>query len=79
MRVLLAEGMNTAADPILAILKNYKTIAVVGLSSNQARPSYGVTEYMQSAGVQNYSGESERDGSFGGEELRAAGGCSGGD
>jgi predicted CoA-binding protein len=50
MRVLLPEGMNTAADPILEILKNYKTIAVVGLSSNQARPSYGVTEYMQSAG-----------------------------
>jgi predicted CoA-binding protein len=35
MRVLLPEGMKTAADPILEILKNYKTIAVVGLSSNQ--------------------------------------------
>jgi len=50
MRVLVPEGVKAAADPILEILKNYKTIAVVGLSSNPARPSYGVTEYMQSAG-----------------------------
>ena len=34
------------------ILKNAKTIAVVGLSSNRARPSYGVSEYMQSVGYQ---------------------------
>ena len=32
------------------ILKTYKTIAVVGLSSRRLRPSYGVSEYMQSAG-----------------------------
>jgi hypothetical protein len=50
MRVLLPDGIKAATDPILEILKNYKTIAVVGLSSNPARPSYGVTEYMQSAG-----------------------------
>jgi predicted CoA-binding protein len=50
MRVALPDGANPLADPILDILKNYKTIAVVGLSSNPARPSYGVTEYMQSAG-----------------------------
>jgi len=50
MRVLLPDGAGTAADPILEILKNYKTIAVVGLSSNPARASYEVTEYMQSAG-----------------------------
>jgi uncharacterized protein len=50
MRVLLPDGMRPAADPILEILKTYKTMAVVGLSSNPARPSYGVTEYMQSAG-----------------------------
>jgi uncharacterized protein len=31
-------------------LTKYKTIAVVGLSSNPARPSYGVTEYMQGSG-----------------------------
>ena len=50
MRVLLPDGMTPAADPILEILKNYKCIAVVGLSSNPARPSFEVTEYMQSAG-----------------------------
>jgi predicted CoA-binding protein len=50
MKVLLPDGMTDAVDPILEILKKYKTIAVVGLSSNPGRPSYGVTEYMQSAG-----------------------------
>jgi predicted CoA-binding protein len=50
MRVLWPDGVTAAADPILEILKKYKTIAVVGLSSNPARPSFGVTEYMQSAG-----------------------------
>src|ERR1700756_2667263 len=37
-------------DPVLEILKTSKTIAVVGLSSRLIRPSYGVAEYMQSAG-----------------------------
>src|SRR3981189_2672562 len=50
MRVLLPDGAVGGADPILEILKKYKNIAVVGLSSNPTRPSYGVTEYMQSAG-----------------------------
>jgi predicted CoA-binding protein len=50
MRVLLPDGVSAAADPILEILKKYKTMAVVGLSSNPARPSFGVTEYMQGAG-----------------------------
>ena len=50
MKVLLPDGAAGGGDPILEILKKYKTIAVVGLSSNPARPSYGVTEYMQSAG-----------------------------
>ncbi|HYL86747.1 MAG TPA: CoA-binding protein [Candidatus Angelobacter sp.] len=53
MRVLLPEGSSLAergADPITEILKQYKTIAVVGLSSNPMRPSFGVTEYMQGAG-----------------------------
>lgn len=39
-----------ADDPTLDILKQAKTIAVVGLSSNPARPSYGVAAYMQAAG-----------------------------
>jgi predicted CoA-binding protein len=50
MRVLLPEGAAASADPVLEILKTYKSIAVVGLSSNPMRPSHEVTEYMQSAG-----------------------------
>jgi hypothetical protein len=42
--------MQAGNDPILEILKTFKTIAVVGLSSNPARPSHGVSEYMQSVG-----------------------------
>jgi predicted CoA-binding protein len=37
-------------DTITNILRESKTIAVVGLSSNPSRPSFGVTEYMQGAG-----------------------------
>jgi hypothetical protein len=50
MRVLLPDGMTPTTDLIFEILKSYKTIGVVGLSSNPERPSYGVTEYMQRAG-----------------------------
>ena len=50
MRVLLPDGTSVAPDPILEILKKYKTIAIVGLSSNPSRPSHGVAEYMQSRG-----------------------------
>jgi len=32
------------------LLRNAKTIAVVGLSSKRTRPSYGVSEYMQMHG-----------------------------
>ncbi len=39
-----------AADPITEILKTSRTIAVVGLSSKPFRPSYGVTQYLQSVG-----------------------------
>jgi len=37
-------------DPVSEILKTSRTIAVVGLSSRKFRPSYGVAEYLQSAG-----------------------------
>jgi hypothetical protein len=37
-------------DPITELLKRAKTIAVVGLSSDPMRASYGVTAYMQSQG-----------------------------
>jgi predicted CoA-binding protein len=38
------------SDPIAELLKRSKTIAVVGLSGNPLRPSYGVSAYMQSHG-----------------------------
>src|SRR5271170_3824892 len=48
-----ANGQNServAGDPVSQILKVSHTIAVVGLSSRSHRPSYGVAQYMQSAG-----------------------------
>jgi uncharacterized protein len=39
-----------ALDPITDLLKSSRTIAVVGLSAKPQRPSYGVAQYMQSAG-----------------------------
>src|SRR5882724_5766966 len=54
MRVTLPDGANFSrhpgADVILELLKQFKTIAVVGLSSNPMRPSFGVTEYMKGVG-----------------------------
>ena len=37
-------------DPIAKLLQNSKTIAVVGISDNPMRPSFGVSEYMQQHG-----------------------------
>ncbi len=37
-------------DAIAELLKRSKTIAVVGLSNNPLRPSYGVSAYMQTNG-----------------------------
>ena len=37
-------------DPVTEILKNARTIAVVGLSADETKPSYGVSEYMQRQG-----------------------------
>lgn len=37
-------------DEIADLLKNAKTIAVVGLSDSPLRPSYGVAAYLQSQG-----------------------------
>lgn len=50
MRVLLPEDAKAGADPIGDILKTYKTIAVVGLSSNPMRPSHVVAKYLQESG-----------------------------
>jgi uncharacterized protein len=41
---------HSAGTSIGQILQNSRTIAVVGLSSRRHRPSFGVSEYMQSAG-----------------------------
>ncbi len=46
----LAPDRARGADPITEILKSARIIAVVGLSSKRFRPSYGVAEYLQSAG-----------------------------
>jgi uncharacterized protein len=50
MRVLIPEGTASNESAITEILKHYKTIAVVGLSSNLARPSHEVAQYLQTAG-----------------------------
>lgn len=39
-----------AVDAIGELLKNAHVIAVVGLSSNRMRPSFGVAEYMKNSG-----------------------------
>ncbi len=40
----------TRTDPITELLRSAKIIAVVGLSSDPMRPSYGVSAYLQSQG-----------------------------
>jgi len=40
----------SVGDPLSEILKTSRTIAVVGISSRKFRPSYGVAEYLQTAG-----------------------------
>jgi predicted CoA-binding protein len=45
-----AGPLNAGPEEIAAILKNYKTIAVVGLSTDPSRPSYQVAEYLQKYG-----------------------------
>jgi predicted CoA-binding protein len=37
-------------DPVQQLLENSRTIAVVGLSPNRSRASFGVAQYLQSAG-----------------------------
>jgi len=44
--------MNVTDQEIKQILDDHKTIAVVGLSPQNSRPSYRVAEYMQNHGYQ---------------------------
>jgi predicted CoA-binding protein len=46
----MPEPTQISNDAITEILATSKTIAVVGLSANRMRPSYGVAEYLKSAG-----------------------------
>lgn len=41
---------NPSDDQIKELLIKYKTVAVIGLSSDEGRPSYGVSRYMQRCG-----------------------------
>jgi predicted CoA-binding protein len=50
MKISIPENWPHSKDLIADVLKNYKTIAVVGLSANPKRPSFSVTQYLQSAG-----------------------------
>jgi predicted CoA-binding protein len=50
MKISVPENFAGSEDVIAGVLKNYKSIAVVGLSSNPRRPSFSVSQYMQSVG-----------------------------
>jgi len=51
----MANGFSQPDDnEVREILRNSKTIAVVGLSSKPDRPSYGVARYMQNEGYKIY-------------------------
>jgi predicted CoA-binding protein len=50
MTISVPDNSPASNDVIADILQKYKAIAVVGLSSKPRRPSFSVTQYMQSAG-----------------------------
>jgi predicted CoA-binding protein len=52
MQILIPENLKSqfSADPMVDIFKRYRTVAVVGLSSNPERASNHVGEYIKSAG-----------------------------
>jgi uncharacterized protein len=43
-------AISPQTDPVTELLRDAKTIAVVGLSDDPMRPSHGVSAYMQSHG-----------------------------
>jgi predicted CoA-binding protein len=52
MVLQLPDHLANSPDPIRDLLRNSKTVAVVGLSSNCLRPSHEVASYLQSVGYQ---------------------------
>ena len=50
MNLYRPDSVTPSPDPIGEILRSFKTIAVVGLSSNPLRPSHEVAAYLQSVG-----------------------------
>ena len=50
MKVHIPEKFDPGGDVVTRILREAKTIAVVGLSSNAMRASHGVAEYLKGAG-----------------------------
>lgn len=50
MRLHLPDSTSKPADVIATLLRESKTIAVVGLSSNPLRPSHEVASYLQAVG-----------------------------
>jgi uncharacterized protein len=50
MTPVVPPGSSAGPDPIAELLRASRVIAVVGLSSKRARASFGVAQYLQSAG-----------------------------
>jgi len=50
MKLHLPGKFTASSDVVAQILREAKTIAVVGLSSNAMRASHGVAEYLKNAG-----------------------------
>ncbi len=50
MKLHHARTILASSDPIAEILRETKTIAVIGLSANPLRASFAVSEYLQRAG-----------------------------
>ncbi|HKM82420.1 MAG TPA: CoA-binding protein [Candidatus Acidoferrum sp.] len=50
MKIHLPDGTKASRDPVAELLHASKTIAVVGLSANPARPSHEVAAYLQRVG-----------------------------
>ncbi|MBM4294338.1 MAG: CoA-binding protein [Deltaproteobacteria bacterium] len=50
MAPVQTEELNATPEEIAGILKNYRVIAIVGLSPNSSRPSHQVAQYLQQHG-----------------------------